>query len=198
MTTETDRYTDPGGVEVTPETEGDRMAALVRRYADDLAAESDFDPETAAYCDGCGLDPIEHGEDGLTPVDDCPQFTRPEIPGDIADYLPDSPESISPEDWGDVIRAGYDEWRDSALENVLDIRGEVSIYGGRVELQTITAVLATGGPHVEVCFDDRGRGEVIGFGWWRANESRVPVDIGGHPLVDLFTYADDLIGGAYG
>lgn len=115
-----------------------------------------------------------------------------DIPSDISDYLPDGWDLSSTtgidadealDDMRQALSDAMESWRESV--DCLDVRAEVSVYGGEVTVNDVTLVLGTGGPHVEVTLDSDGDGRVIAYGWFGAGRAEYPVSIAGHPLMSI-------------
>ena len=151
--------------ETSQEREAREMHNLALRVSERLEREARFDPDDAAAS----------WEDGVATLDEM-------IPDEIRNYLG--------EDFGDdpelALRDAYEQWSDDEMDSVLDVSGRVSFVSGGVDLVSLTVVLGTGGPHVEVTFDDSGRGYVTAYGWFGAHKTEIPVDIEGHPIAGMW------------
>lgn len=134
---------------------------LAKQTGETLEAEANFSP-----------DDWEPGDD---------------IPSDIADNLPDGitlgTDDYALDDYRQALSDAMESWRESV--DCLDVRAEVSVYGGEVTVNDVTLVLGTGGPHVEVTLDSDGEGRVIAYGWFGAGRAEYPVSIAGHPLMSI-------------
>jgi hypothetical protein len=108
------------------------------------------------------------------------------VPADIAEYLStDNPDS-------DAVTDAYESWRDEF--DVLDITAEVSYSAEELTVKSVTAVLGTGGPHVEVELFLNGRAEVTAYGWFGADRSTYRlIGFDNHPLADLAQSVADSI-----
>lgn len=154
----------------------ERMRELIEHLAGDLEAEANFDPDdwASTWAD-----------------DDSPRDGLDEVPTDIREridmaYFEDDPES--------AVSDAYGQWRDEATDSVLDVRGSVTFISDGVELDSLTMVLGTGGPHVEVTLDQYGRGFVRAYDWFLEGDNRRSIDIGSHPLVELFELYAETVG----
>lgn len=90
--------------------------------------------------------------------------------------------------WDHDEYATYEDLSDAYFDGVLDIRFEADWTDKRIVVRTVTLVLGTGGPHVEVRVNpDSYRHTVVMYGWFGAGRAEVDCDLAGHPLAD---YAD--------
>lgn len=176
----------------------DEMYALACRVRDTLVEEARFD----AWAWALG-DPIpESIRDGL-PADfnkqvtaelefqdgDCPRCKGsygPLVECQVCEYEHYS-DSMEEE-----VRVAYDTWFELENESVLDVRASVAISEGSFELKTLTLVLTTGGPHVELTItSNEGAGYVTAYTWYGAGKSTAPGMFGGHPIAELWGYYRD-------
>ena len=157
---------------MTTETTTDnaeRIQSLAESVRNDLETEASFNP--ADY----------------QPGDEIPNFIKERLDDDTdMGVLTDA----------DAIATAYEEWQNEDSQTYLDTRAEVDVADG-LTVRSVTVVLATGGPHVEVRFDpDSGRGEVIAYDWFGSDRHTYPVDVGEHgPLMGVAEWVTDRIEG---
>lgn len=153
--------------ETRPTDNAERIRSLTESVRDDLQAEASFDPADWELGD--------------------------EIPDFVDDRIRDD---LPPDNVADAIVTAYDEWQDEEVQTYLDTRAEVDV-GRELTVRSVTVVLGTGGPHVEVRFDpDSGRGEVIAYDWFGSDRHTYPVDIGKHgPLMMMAQSVTDRLEG---
>lgn len=147
--------------------EAQEMRDLAKGTAEDIERLGAFDPTTHVVGDSYPTAIAERLEPGKYDTDE-----------DLADQIEDA----------------YESWREDF--DVLDIRAEVSVTSEGLTVTSVTMVLGTGGPHVEVTLDpDTGEGRVTAYGWYRAHETTHPVDAGNHPLTMIAETIRDQIEG---
>jgi len=150
------------------DTTTERMRALAQYVGETMNREAEFDPND------------------WEPGDEIPDAIREELGSDF--------NTMTEEDQKDALGLAVESWREHESGGVLDIRVEASLVDGSLIVNRVILVLDTGGPHVEVALDDRGRGEVTTYDWFGAGRTTYPVSIGGHPLMGVVEYAIEACG----
>lgn len=179
MDTDTDTRGD------TTETEMRQLAEMV---AGSLETEAGFEVgDWYGECENCACDDFIPGDlaEGCENCEHEPIDHLGALPGSIRELVDLDEFAEDPER---AIEEAYETWQERATEDVLDIRGEVSFTDSGVELEGLTVVLGTGGPHVEVTFNYSGNGYVRAYTWGMQGDNTRHVALGGHPLAELFDH----------